>query len=369
MAQPEISKLKGKWKGLFICPNANIIRDLLPLLSRHLPNFAGHELTIFPTRHQIAEIFATQGPNLCFLEVSEPQERSFAVIPELLRVDPKLPIIVVLPSNDPELVLRCLRQGATDFLIAPFTGEHLEAALQKISRLQPGRVKSPGKVYCIMPAKGGCGASTIASNLAYQLKRLGDKRILLADLDPLAGTLSFLLKIKSNYSFMDALARSGELDADLWKTVVTSRQGVDILLSPEVMTEGVGDLSDTSAIVEYARGIYDLVVLDAGSVYGDWNLSQATLADEILPRLDALQKRVEEIARTPLPPQTIARGFAGIAKREDAGAAITATEDVVAALARMSDEERTLTLIKASHANPMAPVGAPFGRPAGFASR
>ncbi len=73
-----------------------------------------------------------------------------------------------------------------------------------------------------MPAKGGCGASTIASNLAYQMKR-GDKRILLADLDPLAGTLSFLLKIKSNYSFMDALARSHDIDADLWRSVVTSR--------------------------------------------------------------------------------------------------------------------------------------------------
>src|SRR5258706_372113 len=152
MAQPESSKLKGKWKGLFVCPNTNIIKELLPLLSRHLPNFAGHELTTFPTRHQIAEVFATQGPNLCFLEVSEPQERSFALIPELLRVDPKLPIIVVLPNNDPELVLRCLRQGATDFLIPPFTAEHLEAALQKISRLQPGRVTSPGKFYCWMPA-------------------------------------------------------------------------------------------------------------------------------------------------------------------------------------------------------------------------
>src|SRR5260370_4664637 len=147
MAQPEISKLKGKWKGLFICPNTNIIRDLLPLLSRHLPNFAGHELTIFPTRHQIAEVFATQGPNLCFLEVSEPQERSFAVIPELLRVDPKLPIIVVLPSNDPALLLRCLRQLATDFLIPPVTGDHLEAPLQKHSRLEPVRVTSRGPAY------------------------------------------------------------------------------------------------------------------------------------------------------------------------------------------------------------------------------
>jgi phage head maturation protease len=91
----------------------------------------------------------------------------------------------------------------------------------------------------------------------------------------------------------------------------------------------------------------------------------AKLAGEITPRLDALQKRVEEIARTPLPPQTIARGFAGISKREDAGETIPPAEDIVAALARMSEEERTLTLIKAAHQNPIAPVG----RPAGFAMR
>jgi pilus assembly protein CpaE len=104
----------------------------------------------------------------------------------------------------------------------------------------------------------------------------------LADLDPLAGTLSFLLKIKSSYSFMDVLARSSEIDADLWKAMVTNQQGVDVLLSPEVMTEGMAELSDASAVIEYARGSYDLVVLDTGSVYGDWNLSQARLADEIL---------------------------------------------------------------------------------------
>jgi hypothetical protein len=91
----------------------------------------------------------------------------------------------------------------------------------------------------------------------------------------------------------------------------------------------------------------------------------AKLAGEIVPRLDALQKRVEEIARTPLPPQTIARGFAGISKREDTGGTIPPSEDVVAALARMSDEERTLTLIKAAHANPITPLG----RPAGSATR
>lgn len=80
------------------------------------------------------------------------------------------------------------------------------------------------------------------------------------------------------------------------------------------------------------------------------------LADEILPRLDALQKRVDDIARTPLPPQTVARGItlSAIGKVHDIGA--IADQDVVAALARMTDEERTLTLIKAAHANPIAPI-------------
>jgi len=281
MPQPDDPKFSGTWKALFICPNQKIIRDLAPLLRKHLPTFSGHDLNAYPMRHQLAEVMASEAPNLCLLEVGEPREPGLALIHDLLRIDPKLPIIVVLPSNDPELVLRCLRQGASDFLIPPFTSEQVEGALQKIARLQPGRATNSGKVYCIMPAKGGCGASTIASNLVYQMKR-GDKRILLADLDPLAGTLSFLLKIKSAYSFVDALARSHDIDADLWRSVVTTRNGVDVLLSPEVMTEGMSELKDASSIVEYARGTYDIVVLDTGGVYGEWNLSQAQLADEIL---------------------------------------------------------------------------------------
>lgn len=282
MSQSEAARINGKWKALFICPNSKITRELAPLLHHFLPAFTSHEERSYPTRHQLTDLLTTHHPSLCFLEMSDPPERSLELITELLRVDPKLPIVGVLSGNDPELVLRCLRQGASDFLIQPFTIDQVDAALQKLARLHPGRTKNPGKVYCVMPAKGGCGASTVASNLAYNLKRLGEKRILLADLDPLAGTLSFLLKIKSSYSFMDVLQRSGEMDVDLWKAVVTNRHGVDVLLSPEVMAEGVSDVADARSIIEYARGTYDLVVLDSGGVYGDWNLSQAQMADEIL---------------------------------------------------------------------------------------
>jgi phage head maturation protease len=82
----------------------------------------------------------------------------------------------------------------------------------------------------------------------------------------------------------------------------------------------------------------------------------AKFADDILPRLDALQRRVEDIAQTPLPPLTVttaSRGFSAIDKRADGAAVFIATDDIVAALARMNDEERTLALIKAARAAPL----------------
>ena len=91
----------------------------------------------------------------------------------------------------------------------------------------------------------------------------------------------------------------------------------------------------------------------------DMNARLAKLADDILPRLDALQRRVEDIAQTPLPPLTVtsaSRGLSAIAKRDDGGGTLLASDDIVAALAQMTDEERTLALIKAARAAPLRPM-------------
>lgn len=82
----------------------------------------------------------------------------------------------------------------------------------------------------------------------------------------------------------------------------------------------------------------------------------ATLSD-IVPRLDQLTKRVEDIARTPLPPLAIAKNVAAISKRQDAGASAFSADELAAAFSQMSKEEQTLTLIKASYARPIHPPG------------
>jgi hypothetical protein len=81
----------------------------------------------------------------------------------------------------------------------------------------------------------------------------------------------------------------------------------------------------------------------------------ATLTD-IVPRLDQLTKRVEDIARTPLPPLAVAKNVTAISKQQDAGGGFS-PDDLAAAFSRMSNEEQTLTLIKASYARPIQPNG------------
>jgi pilus assembly protein CpaE len=118
--------------------------------------------------------------------------------------------------------------------------------------------------------------------LAFQSKRIGAKKVLLAYIDPLAGTLSFLLKLKSTFSFMDVLNRGHELDPDLWRSMVTPSGGIDVLLAPDLAANGLPQMVDAAPILNYARHEYDVIVLDTGSVYGDWNLSQARAANELL---------------------------------------------------------------------------------------
>ena len=280
----ETVKINGNWKALFIGPNTKIRRELTPLLAPHFAAFAGADLDSYPTMNQLVEAFRAQEQNLCFLDTMSDRNAALGVIQDILRAKPGIPIIAVMAGNDPDLILRCLRQGASEFLLQPFTVDQVVASLQKLAKLSPaGQAESNhGKIFCVMPAKGGSGATTISCNLAYQWKRLGAKRILLADLDQLAGTMSFVLKVKSNYSFVEVIQRASDIDADLWKSVTTARNGVDVLLSPEAMIAGISEMTNAAPILEYAKAVYDVIIIDAGSVYGDWNLSQAQLCDELL---------------------------------------------------------------------------------------
>jgi pilus assembly protein CpaE len=281
-------------------PNAPRSDELEAVLTTAVEGVPVNRLQAYPSPRDLPTALASGTAHLVFLDVSSEPGQALDLLGEMARMSPLVHVIALLDGNDPDLILRCLRAGAVEFLIHPFTVEQVDAAFAKLGRLQGSgelQMREPAKLFAVMPAKGGCGGTTLAANLAFQMKRLGAKRVLLADMDMLAGVLSFVLKIKSIYSFLDALQRASELDKDLWGAMVTEVNGVDVLLSPDLMLENTHDFTDPSPVLEYARQVYDIVVVDCSGVYGEWNLNIARAVNDLvlvatneLPALQAAQR-------------------------------------------------------------------------------
>jgi pilus assembly protein CpaE len=81
---------------------------------------------------------------------------------------------------------------------------------------------------------------------------------------------------------MDVLQRASTLDSDLWKQMVTPGHGMEILAAPQPSAGSDGELPAATAVVQFARAMYQAVVVDCGSPYGPWNLSLAGAADHVL---------------------------------------------------------------------------------------
>jgi pilus assembly protein CpaE len=283
MAGPEPNLCDETRTALIVAPDEALAAEVAALLSSELPGFAIRGCG-YASGTALERTIAGAGLALCLLDACSDRDSAFAVLAEIGARAPALPVIALLPRNDPDLILQCLRRGAGEFLIRPFSAGELQAALAKFSRdrLHAGGAGDLARICCVLPGKRSCGAATVACNLAFRLRDSGGGKTLLADLDPLTGTLSFLLKLKSSYSFLDAVARAAALDADLWRAIVCPCDGIDVLLSPEHPAEATAGPGDPEPVIRYARRAYGTVVLCLGGPFGDWNLSLARQSDDLL---------------------------------------------------------------------------------------
>ncbi len=276
-------------------------QEIAPLLSEFLPFSPVTELREYPGKQMLTELTEEQGVNLCFIDTVSNSDWAFALMSDLASAELKVPAVALLEKPETEIILKALRSGASEFLSRPFTAEPFTAAMERVSSMCRARGgMSEARVVAVMPVKGSCGASTIAANIAPLWKKFGAKKILLADLDPYTGTVSFLLKLRQTYSFLEALNRSGQMDEDIWKGLVMRCGSMDVMLSPEQPAHGIEEVHTPGGIIDFARTAYEAVVLDTNGVYGPWNLAVAQMVDDLLlvstNELSALQATQRALA-------------------------------------------------------------------------
>jgi hypothetical protein len=199
------------WKALVVCPHAEMGKRLAASLREILPQ-PPIVLSEYPRTGSLTGLAAKDGVNICFLDVATNSEHAQALISELA---PEAPVVGLMLRKDADLILRCLRRGACEFL-SEMGPDALRAVLARLATTQAPAPHGPaGKIWCVVPGKAGCGASTLAVHLAVQAREAGGPA-LLVDTDPLSASAAFLLKLKPEFHLGDMLRDSKRLDRELW---------------------------------------------------------------------------------------------------------------------------------------------------------
>jgi len=169
-------------------------------------------------------------------------------------------VVVVSQSKDPDLILRAMRSGAREFVVDTDVDE-----IQMAVRAQAKNTESSeeGSIITVFPAKGGMGATAIATNLAGAMQRKG-LRVCLIDLDLHLGDVPSFMDISSNTSISEILANLPRLDRDLLETSITKHSsGVAVLAQNGSMEDAEAiTAADLSKLLLVLRKHYDRVVVD-----------------------------------------------------------------------------------------------------------
>jgi pilus assembly protein CpaE len=179
------------------------------------------------------------------------------------------PMIIALNTTaQADSILSALRAGVNEYLYPPLR-EPLRRALERRSnersRRRDGATKTGGKAFGFFSSKGGCGATTLVTHVAAELGRHNQK-VLLVDLDLVAGMVAFITKTKSVYSILDAITNLHRLDIHYWKALVSNGiPGVEIVSSPLALAcKQEPKDEQVRHVLAFARPHYDCTLVDLG---------------------------------------------------------------------------------------------------------
>src|SRR5205085_1236180 len=72
-----------------------------------------------------------QRPDAALLDLRLGNEDGMALLPELLAVDPDLPVIVLTAHGSIESCVRAMRAGAADYVLKPFDVDELRLVIER----------------------------------------------------------------------------------------------------------------------------------------------------------------------------------------------------------------------------------------------
>lgn len=200
---------------------------------------------------------------------------------------PALGVILLRDEVDSSVLNEALRAGVRE-VVPSVEMLEVRAACERSLELSRALVRVPvaavavpevvavskgseAKIVCVFSPKGGCGKTTVATNLAVALANSGGSKVCLIDLDVAFGDVAIMLQLAPERTVRDAVAMADRLDETALRSMITPyKAGVDTLLAPSSPAEG--EMVTKSVVAEMLRvaaTMFDYIVIDTASAFND----------------------------------------------------------------------------------------------------
>jgi len=203
---------------------------------------------------------------------------------ELLHQEmPEAAIFAIGNLNQPQVIVNAMRAGAREFIERPTnTTDMLEAFVRLTTAQRRDRQEGiRGKVFSIINAKGGNGATTVAVNLALALQSAYGQTALV-DLAPL-GHAALHMNLKPIFNVADATRNLHRMDASLLESFMTRHSGGLQLLAGTTVPAAVDpSTAEFVRLFDMLVTHYRYVVVDASSRFDAASRLIASLSETVL---------------------------------------------------------------------------------------
>jgi len=315
--------------ALSIVPNRELA-DQFSLAVEHTRAFQiVAELKQYPSPQTLEMRLRQTKPDVILLDLATDLEVACELIRSVLALNHPTHVVGLHIRNDSDAILRSLRMGATEFLYAPFDAQIQTEAITRLRRLlqpSPAEDTQPGSLIVFTSVKPGSGASTLAAQTAFALRRTTSQRVLLADFDLMGGIIGFYLKLTNTKSLVDVLQFADHPIDTPWPSLVAASDGVDILPAPETPYTGPIDAARLHAVLEHARMNYDWIVIDLPVVFQRLSLMTISESDHAflvstseLPSLHLARKAVNLLDQLGFPKERFQMMVNRINRRDEIG--------------------------------------------------
>src|SRR5262245_26806864 len=152
-----------------------IIVDADAINRQELANFLTGQginvLAALSTVDALPGMLASGSARLAIVNIDPSAAENVQRVGQLIRQFPRTTFFVMSGVMDASLVVEAMHQGVKDFIPLPINQQKFIASIERIAASEGGDKRA--KVIHIIPTMGGCGATTVACNVAASLARSG----------------------------------------------------------------------------------------------------------------------------------------------------------------------------------------------------